>query len=128
VKKLKILIAEDEDDVRKLIIDAFEMSGFEVFGVCDGAEAVKETAKIMPDLILLDVRMPNMTGFEACKVLKTQESTKKIPVVFLSAYGQDAEVTTGFQLGAEEYLLKPFSVGDLIWRINKVLSKYGKTA
>ena len=127
MKNLQILIAEDEADVRKLLIDAFELSGFDVVGVEDGAEAVTEATKLLPDLVLLDVRMPNMTGFEACKVLKAQESTKQIPVVFLSAYGQEAEVKTGLQLGAEDYLLKPFAIHELVWRIKKILNEYGKT-
>ena len=122
-----ILVAEDEDDVRKLLVDAFEISGFDAVGVIDGAEAVKEAEKLRPDLILMDVRMPTMTGFEACKILKAQETTKQIPIVFLSAYGQEEEVKTGLKLGAEEYLLKPFAIHELVWRIKKVLAKYGKS-
>ena len=127
MQNLKILIAEDEADVRKLLVDAFELSGFDAVGVADGAEAVAEATKTIPNLILLDVRMPNMTGFEACKILKAQKSTQQIPVVFLSAYGQEAEVKTGLQLGAEDYLLKPFAVHELIWRIKQVLNKYSDT-
>ena len=121
-----ILIAEDQDDVRKLLVDAFQLSGFDAVGVVDGVEAVAQAGKSQPDLILLDVRMPNMTGFEACEILKKQKNTKEIPIVFLSAYGQEAEVKTGLQLGAEEYLLKPFAIHELVFRIKKVLSKYGK--
>ncbi len=123
---LLILVAEDEEDVRKLLVDAFELSGFDAVGVADGAQAVAQASKSQPDLILLDVRMPNMTGFEACQILKAQENTKQIPIVFLSAYGQEAEVKTGLLLGAEEYLLKPFAIHELVFRIKKVLSKYGK--
>ena len=127
VSNYMILVAEDEDDVRKLLVDAFQLSGFfDAVGVPDGAEAVKEAEKLIPDLILLDVRMPRMTGFEACEILKGQESTKQIPIVFLSAYGQEAEVKTGLELGGEEYLLKPFAIHELVWQIKKVLSKYGK--
>lgn len=127
MENLQILIAEDEADVRKLLVDAFELSGFDAVGVEDGVEAVAEATKLIPDLILLDVRMPNMTGFEACKIIKAQESTCHIPVVFLSAYGQEAEVKTGLQLGAEDYLLKPFAIHELVWRIKKVLNQYGKS-
>lgn len=126
VSNYMILVAEDEDDVRKLLVDAFELSGFDAVGVPDGAEAVKEAERLMPDLIMMDVRMPRMTGFEACEILKGQESTKQIPIVFLSAYGQEAEVKTGLELGGEEYLLKPFTIHELVWQIKKVLSKYGK--
>ena len=128
MENLLILVAEDEDDVRKLLVDALEISGFDVVSVPDGAAAVAEAGKRLPDLIMLDVRMPKMTGFEACKILKAQESTQQIPVVFLSAYGQEAEVKAGLQLGAEEYLLKPFAIHELVWQIKKILSKYGKVA
>jgi CheY-like chemotaxis protein len=121
-----ILVAEDETDVRTLLVEAFRFSGFSVVEVSDGAEAVKEAPKVRPDLILLDVRMPNMTGLEACKILKTEESTKNIPVVFLSAYGQEADVKAGLALGAEAYLVKPFALNELVGRISKVLKKYGK--
>lgn len=124
--KLSILVAEDEEDVRELMVEAFRFNGFQVIGVPDGEEAVKEAKAILPDLILLDVRMPKMTGFEACKVLKAEEATKKIPVVFLSAYGQEAEVKTGLKLGAEEYLFKPIALDELVRQVRKVLSKYGK--
>ena len=116
MENLLILIAEDEADVRKLLVDAFEINGFDAVGVADGVEAVAEASRRKPDLILLDVRMPNMTGFEACQILKAQENTKQIPIVFLSAYG----------LGAEEYLLKPFALHELVFRIKKVLNRYGK--
>ena len=126
MENLLILIAEDEADVRKLLVDAFEINGFDAVGVADGVEAVAEANRRKPDLILLDVRMPNMTGFEACQILKAQENTKQIPIVFLSAYGQEAEVKTGLSLGAEEYLLKPFALHELVFRIKKVLNRYGK--
>jgi CheY-like chemotaxis protein len=74
----------------------------------------------------LDVRMPKMTGYEACEMLKEQEDTKDIPIVFLSAKGQETEISTGLELGAEDYFLKPFTPDDLIQQVNKILAKYGK--
>ncbi len=124
--ELSILVAEDEEDVRELMVEAFRFNGFHVVGVPDGEEAVKTAKSMMPDLILLDVRMPKMTGFEACKVLKSEEVTKRIPVVFLSAYGQEAEVKTGLKLGAEDYLFKPIALDELVRQVRKVLGKYGK--
>jgi DNA-binding response OmpR family regulator len=94
--------------------------------VPNGEEAVKKAQEIIPDLILMDVRMPKMTGFEACRALKQKEATKNIPVIFLSAKGQEAEIHTGLELGAEEYFLKPFAPEDLTRQVNKVLDKYGK--
>ena len=127
MKKPLILVVEDEPAVRELLVSAFEFGNFDVIEAENGAEGVEETKKNIPDLIIMDVRMPIMTGFEACQILKAEESTKNIPVIFLSAYGQDAEVNTGLDLGAEEYLIKPFEVSNLIERIRHVLRKYDKS-
>jgi DNA-binding response OmpR family regulator len=121
-----ILIAEDERDIRELIVFTLQIAGFNVVEVPNGEEAVKKALEIIPDLILMDVRMPKMTGFEACKALKQEEKTKDIPIIFLSAKGQEGEISTGLELGAEEYFLKPFAPDDLTHRVNKILTKYGK--
>ena len=121
-----ILIAEDERDIRDLIVFTLQISGFEVVQAPNGEEAYKKAIEIKPDLILMDVRMPKMTGYEACKALKEKEETKDIPVVFLSAKGQEAEISTGLELGAVEYFLKPFAPDELADRVNKILADYGK--
>jgi DNA-binding response OmpR family regulator len=74
----------------------------------------------------MDVRMPKMTGYDACRAMKADDSLKDIPVVFLSAKGQDAEIQTGLDAGAEEYLLKPFAPDQLVERVKAILSKFGK--
>jgi len=76
-----------------------------------------------PDLILLDVRMPRMSGYEVCTVLKEVDSTKDIPVVFISARGQEAEIKRGLELGAEEYILKPFAPDELYQRVERILRR-----
>jgi DNA-binding response OmpR family regulator len=121
-----ILVAEDERDIRELIVFTLQLDGFTVIEVPNGEEAVKKALEIVPDLILMDVRMPIMTGYEACEVLKSKEETKNVPVVFLSAKGQESEVNTGLDLGAEEYFLKPFAPDELSGRVNNILTKYGK--
>ncbi len=121
-----ILVAEDEKDIRDLIVFTLQISGFEVVDVPNGAEAVKKAPEVKPDLILMDVRMPKMTGYEACAALKAQDSTKDIPVVFLSAKGQETEISTGLEAGAEAYILKPFAPDELTQRVNEVLLKFGK--
>ena len=80
----------------------------------------------MPDIILMDVRMPRMTGYEACKLLKTNPDLKDIPVVFLSAKGQENEIQQGLDVGAEDYLLKPFAPDQLTVRVKDILAKFGK--
>ena len=91
----KILIAEDERDIRDLIAFTLRFAGYEVLTANNGEEAVAMTQKELPDLVLTDVRMPKMTGYEACKLIKADPTTAHIPVVFLSAKGQEAEVQSG---------------------------------
>jgi CheY-like chemotaxis protein len=119
----KILIAEDERDIRDLIGFTLTFAGHEVHKASNGAEAVEMAPQVMPDLIMMDIRMPRMTGYEACRALKNIESVKDIPVVFLSAKGQDAEIEDGFDAGAYEYILKPFAPDDLTRRIGEILEK-----
>jgi CheY-like chemotaxis protein len=121
-----ILVAEDERDIRELIVFTLQLSGLNVVDVPNGQEAVLKATEVKPDLILMDVRMPKMTGYEACKALKSNDETRHIPVVFLSAKGQEIEVNTGLDLGAEEYFLKPFAPDELADKVNKILTKYGK--
>jgi DNA-binding response OmpR family regulator len=121
-----ILVAEDERDIRDLIVFTLQLSGFEVVEAPNGEEALKKATQIKPDLILMDVRMPKMTGYEACKALKDQEATQNIPVVFLSAKGQEAEISTGLEMGAIDYFLKPFAPDELADKVNKILADAGK--
>jgi DNA-binding response OmpR family regulator len=122
----KILIAEDERDIRDLITFTLRFAGHEVTAFANGAEAAENASHVMPDLIMLDVRMPKMTGYEACEHIKAQEATKHIPVVFLSAKGQDTEVRTGLEVGAADYILKPFAPDKLTERVAEILKKYKK--
>ena len=122
----KLLIAEDERDIRDLILFTLQFAGYEVEAARDGNEAVEKAQKEAFDLILMDVRMPRMTGYQACNKLKEIESTKNIPVIFLSAKGQEAEVKQGLEVGAEDYILKPFAPDHLTRKIKEVLAKYGK--
>ena len=119
----KILIAEDERDIRDLISFTLRYAGHEVIATADGAEAVAATREEMPALVLMDVRMPKMTGYEACEIIKQDPELAHIPVVFLSAKGQEAEVRTGLEAGAVEYILKPFSPDQLAARIQAILDE-----
>ena len=122
----KILIAEDERDIRDLITFTLGFAGFEVVAAANGEEAVNLAKQETPDLILMDVRMPRMTGYEACAVMKADPKLKDVPVIFLSAKGQDTEIQTGLQVGATDYLLKPFAPDQLTARIQAVLAQHGK--
>ncbi len=122
----RILIAEDEPDIRDLVAFTLRFAGHDVTPTSNGEEAFQQASVVMPDLILMDVRMPKMTGYEACRAMKADPLLKDIPVVFLSAKGQDTEIQTGMELGAEEYLLKPFAPDQLTQRIKEILEKFGK--
>ena len=122
----KILIAEDERDIRDLVAFTLRFAGHEVVAVGNGEEAVEAARKEMPDLILMDVRMPRMTGYEACEHMKADPTLKDIPVVFLSAKGQDSEIRTGLNAGAAEYLLKPFAPAELTQRVGELLVQFRK--
>ncbi len=122
----KILIAEDERDIRDLIVFTLQFAGYQVAAAANGEEAVNLARQNKPDLILMDVRMPRMTGYEACALMKADPNLKDVPVVFLSAKGQDSEIQTGLQVGAVEYMLKPFAPDQLILRVQEVLQKYGQ--
>ncbi len=124
----KILIAEDERDIRELVAFTLRFTGNEVVAVENGAEAVEAALVEMPDLILMDVRMPRMTGYEACQHIKADQRIQHIPVVFLSAKGQDSEIQTGLAAGASDYLLKPFAPMELSERVKELLEKYGNTS
>lgn len=120
-----ILVAEDERDIRELINFTLSFAGHSVTQAANGEEAVKLAQEIKPDLIMLDVRMPKMTGYEACRQLKGIDTVKDIPVVFLSAKGQDEEVKTGMEAGAIDYILKPFAPDELTQRLTEILHKIG---
>ncbi len=122
----RILIAEDEPDIRELVAFTLRFAGHEVTPTSNGEEAYQQAGVVLPDLILMDVRMPKMTGYEACRAIKADPTLKDIPVVFLSAKGQDTEIQTGLDAGAEEYLLKPFAPDQLVQRIKEILAKFGK--
>jgi DNA-binding response OmpR family regulator len=120
-----ILIAEDERDIRELINLMLTFSGHEVTLTANGEEALEKAKEFTPDLIMMDVRMPKLTGYEACKQMKALPHLKDVPVVFLTAKGQDEEVDQGMEVGAYAYILKPFAPDELTQRVNEILGQIG---
>ena len=123
----KILVAEDERDIRDLITFTLRFAGHDVVTAINGEEALDKTFQENPDLVLLDVRMPRMTGYETCRRIKADKNTQHIPVVFLSAKGQESEVQAGLDAGAVEYILKPFSPDQLTARVRSILAQFGSS-
>lgn len=123
----KIVVADDEPDV--LFMTAFSLrtvGGFEVIEARNGLEALEKAQQVQPDLIVLDIKMPRMNGYEVCRKLKEIPALADVPVIFLSAKGQRQEIEEGLSVGAADYILKPFAPEDLIAKVQKLLGLRGK--
>lgn len=118
---IKVLVAEDDQDIRELVILTLNFNGFETASAINGRDALEKAQNEPFDLILLDVRMPQMTGYEVCRLLRKNEKTQHIPIIMLSAKGQESEIKAGIEAGADEYILKPFAPDILVEKINEVI-------
>ncbi|MFC2061702.1 response regulator transcription factor [Elusimicrobiota bacterium] len=119
----KILIADDEFVIRELLKDMLEEFDFEITEAENGREAVEKAQVIKPDLMILDLTMPFMGGLEACEVLRKNEETKSIPIIILTVKAKEADKISGLEIGADDYITKPFKKGELIARVNAVLRR-----
>jgi len=122
----KILIADDEQDIRDLLTYTLRFAGHEVIVASDGEEACQLARQEQPALALLDVRMPKMSGYEACRQLKADPALKHIPIVFVSAWGQESEVKMGLAAGAVGYVVKPFDPAVIIQQVANLLADKSK--
>jgi two-component system phosphate regulon response regulator PhoB len=118
-----ILVAEDEKDIRDLLAFNLKREGFAVLEAGDGNDALHLAGERRPDLILLDIMLPGLDGLSVCKALQREESTAGIPVIMLTARGEEVDRIVGLELGAADYVLKPFSVREVILRIRAVLRR-----
>jgi len=118
----KILTCDDEKHIVRLIQVNLERSGYEVIAAYNGAECLEAVKAETPDLIILDVMMPEMTGFEVLEKLKADPTTENIPVIMLTARAQDADVLRGWQSGVETYLTKPFNPMELIAFVKRIFA------
>ena len=121
--KPKILLIEDECDIQELLQYNLEREGFQLASCLEGGAGLDMARKLRPDLILLDVMIPGMGGKEVCKRLKADPFTEPIPVIFLTARSEEIDKMIGFELGADDYVTKPFSPRELIARIRAVLKR-----
>jgi len=120
-KKIRILIVEDEPAMVAGLRDNFEYEGYEVISAADGAEGLERALADNPDLVVLDVMMPRLSGLDVCKQLKTQKPS--IPIIMLTARGQEVDKVVGLELGADDYVTKPFSIRELMARVKAVLRR-----
>ncbi|HKX13297.1 MAG TPA: response regulator transcription factor [bacterium] len=120
---LKVLIIEDEVDIQALLSHHFQQAGFRIETSGNGTEGLKKAREKRPDLIVLDLMLPGMDGLEVCRVLKSEAGTKAIPVIMVTAKGEEIDKVVGFELGADDYLAKPFSPRELLLRAKAVLRR-----
>lgn len=118
-----ILVADDDDDVRDLVVFRLGRAGYEVLTAADGQTALELASERQPDLFLLDVMMPRLDGYELTRRLRTTEGLERIPIILLTASVQDAAVTEGFEAGADDYMRKPFSPQELLARVAAALDR-----
>jgi DNA-binding response OmpR family regulator len=121
MKQKKILIADDNEQIRESLASILEDEGYAMWTAKDGAEALRKAREIAPDILILDVMMPEMSGYEVCRTIKSDPDLKKTFVLMLSAKGQETEKERGREVGADEYFVKPFSPSEIVARIKNVL-------
>jgi two-component system alkaline phosphatase synthesis response regulator PhoP len=121
--KEKILVVDDEEDILELLSFNLSREGYRISCTASGEEALRMAQSEAPDLMLLDLMLPGIDGLEATRILKSDTGTMNIPIVMLTAKGEEADIVTGLELGAEDYITKPFSTRVLIARVKAVLRR-----
>lgn len=125
--KQKILVVDDEPEAVELVEFNLKGAGYEVTTAGDGAEALNKARRIQPNLVILDVMMPEIDGMEVCKLLRRDPATSSIPIIMLTAKASEVDRVLGLELGADDYVVKPFSPRELVLRVKKLLER-GKKA
>ncbi|MBP6664228.1 MAG: response regulator [Chitinophagales bacterium] len=120
---MKVLIVDDEPDIIMTLDFLMRKAGFDVFIGRDGAEAIELVKEHQPDLVILDIMMPNVDGYEVCTFIKQTEEYKNSKVIFLSAKGKEVDIERGYAVGADFYMPKPFSSRELVKKAKELLAK-----
>ena len=118
-----VLVADDDPDVRDLVIFKLEQSGFEVTAAEDGPEALAAAKQHLPDVAVLDISMPGMSGLDVCRMLRADPATARMLIVMLTARAQETDVDKGFTAGADDYIVKPFSPRELVTRLHALQAR-----
>ena len=119
----RILVVDDEPDLLELVAYNLRQAGYQVATARDGMSALAEARRTKPDLVVLDVMLPDLSGTEVCKRLRRDPATENVPVLMLTARAQESDVEQGFDAGADDYVVKPFSPRELVLRVNAVLRR-----
>jgi len=123
-----VLIVDDERDLLSLLDFNLRQAGYETMLAASGAEALAQLRRRVPDLVLLDLMLPDVSGTEVCRSVKAEARTRHVPVMMLTARGEEVDKVVGFELGADDYVTKPFSVRELVLRVKAVLRRAGAGA
>jgi DNA-binding response OmpR family regulator len=118
-----VLVADDDPDIRELVAFRLERAGYDVVKAADGEEALRVAGELRPDLAVLDVMMPKLTGYDVTSRIREDEAMSRMPVILLTARAQEVDVTRGFEAGADDYLKKPFSPQELRARVQAILGR-----
>ncbi len=121
----RVLIVDDDPDILRLVSYNVSQAGFEVITASTGREALEVVQKQPPDLIILDVMLPDVDGMEVCRTLRQQDPSRRIPIIMLTARGDEIDRVVGFELGADDYVTKPFSPRELVLRVKSILRRSG---
>lgn len=123
VTQANILVVEDEEDIQELVCFNLNKEGYQTLSAATGEDALVIARSQRPNLILLDLMLPGIDGLEVCRTLKAEDKTRSIPIVMLTAKGEDADIVAGLELGADDYITKPFSPRVMIARVRAVLRR-----
>lgn len=119
----RILVADDDADIRDLVVFKLRQSGHDVVAVEDGAAAVAACRTDLPELVILDLMMPGMSGLEAARTLRGEDGLIDLPIIMLTARAQESDIAEGFSAGADDYVVKPFSPRELAARVEATLAR-----
>jgi DNA-binding response OmpR family regulator len=119
----RVLIVDDDPDIQRLVSYNLSQAGFQVSTASSGRTALETIQKQPPDLIILDVMMPDIDGMEVCRTLRQRENSRRIPIIMLTARGEEVDRVVGFELGADDYVMKPFSPRELVLRVRSIFRR-----
>src|SRR6266404_1883751 len=121
----RVLIVDDDPDIQRLVSYNLGKAGFEVTTAANGRKALESVQKQPPDLIILDLMLPDIDGMEVCRTLRHRDDSRRIPIIMLTARGEEIDRVVGFELGADDYVAKPFSPRELVLRVKSIFRRMG---
>src|SRR5438128_5266324 len=124
----RVLIVDDDTDIQGLVSYNLSQAGFRVTNAATGLAALESVREHPPDLIILDIMLPDLDGLEVCKTLRQRASSRRIPIIMLTARTQEVDRVVGFELGADDYVMKPFSPRELVLRVKSIFRRMGETS